>query len=85
MGKYVEILQQSVANFSFVSRSVTRKYVNQTVNNMNNEVFDTKKKLVGLHVRLKHSQMKANGCNRRWKMLVDQCQKAEVIFFCFNV
>ena len=41
-------------------------------------VLDTKKGLVQLNFRLKQAQLRAQASERRWKLLVAQCYRAEV-------
>lgn len=40
-----------------------------------------KQLLVELHARLKQAQIRARACDRRWKQLVQQCERAEVRTF----
>ena len=76
--QYMLILEQSVANFSFLSRSTTRKYVTHSTVEDNAIVFEAKKSLIELHGRLKQSQIRASACERRWKHIVLRCERAEV-------
>jgi hypothetical protein len=77
MEKYVELLQKSVANFNFAGRSNSRQYVSPTTVDQNVDL-DSKKGLVVLHAKLKQAQIKARACDRRWRILVKKCQRAEV-------
>lgn len=76
--QHMLILEQSVANFSFLSRSTTRKYVTHSTVEDNAIVFEAKKSLIELHGRLKQSQIRASACERRWKHIVLRCERAEV-------
>ena len=76
--QYVLILQDSVANFSFLGRSSTRNFVKQNSTDSGASTGDPKKDLIELHARLKQAQIRARACEKRWKHLVVQCEKAEV-------
>ena len=77
--QYILILQDSVANFSFKGRSSTRNYMSRSSTDTSSTTGDTRKGLIELHARLKQSQIRARACEQRWKHLVQQCDRAEVI------
>jgi hypothetical protein len=79
MGKNMITLQNLVANFTFVGRSTTRKYVNHAAGDDHSLALDTRMGLVELHARLKKSQIRARASERKWRMLIKQCQVAEIV------
>jgi hypothetical protein len=79
-GQYAEMLQQSIADFAFLDRSVSKSYVNPDSRDpVSNPGLDTKNSLVELNARLKQAHIRARACDRRWKHLIRQCEAAEVI------
>ena len=76
-GQYAEMLQQSIADFAFLDRSVSKSYV-QPRDPASNPGLDTKNSLVELNARLKQAHIRARACDRRWKHLIRQCEAAEV-------
>lgn len=77
--QYILVLQDSVANFTFKGRSSTRNYMSRSSTDSTSTSGDTRKGLIELHARLKQSQIRARACEKRWKHLVQQCERAEVM------
>ena len=78
-GQYAELLQQSIADFAFLDRSVSKSYVSPSTRDpASNPGLDSKNSLVELNARLKQAHIRARASDRRWKHLIRQCEAAEV-------
>ena len=78
-GQYAELLQQSIADFAFLDRSVSKSYVSPSTRDpASNPGLDTKNSLVELNARLKQAHIRARASDRRWRHLIRQCEAAEV-------
>lgn len=79
VGPFVDILRDKVANFQFVKRSKSRAYVRGfQFDKVEDSVLTTKKHLIKLHARLMTAQLKARASERRWNVLISECERQQV-------
>ena len=79
VGPFVEILSNKVTNFQFVKRSKSRAYVRGfQFDKVEDSVLTTKKHLIKLHARLMTAQLKARASERRWNVLISECERQQV-------
>lgn len=79
IGPFVEILSGKVANFQFVKRSKSRAFVRGLqFDKVEDSVLTTKKHLIKLHARLMTAQLKARASERRWNVLISECERQQV-------
>ena len=88
INKYVTVLSHKVNSFKFDQRSKSRSYSSRAkraaalppqeeVDKITNMAY-----LVRLHQRLMIAQLKARACERRWRVLVQECDRCQVRMRC---
>ena len=82
IGPLVAILKEKVSNFQFHSRSKSRAYVRSfQTERLSDDVLVSIEYLIKLHARLMTSQAKARASERRWNVLIIECDRQEVSCF----
>jgi hypothetical protein len=81
VGPFVDILNDKISNFQFGQRSKSRAFVRgfQAERVDDNELV-SKNHLIKLHARLMTAQIKARAAERRWNVLLAECERQEVLF-----
>ena len=79
IGAFVDILNDKATNFQFGRRSRSRTYVRGfQMEKVPDDVLTTKAHLVKLHARLMTAQLRARASERRWNVLLSECQRQQV-------
>jgi hypothetical protein len=78
MSSYIDALEAKILEFNFEGRSKIQHRNKKSTENQLNMI--AKKDLVDLHSQLIVMHIKANACDRRWRVLIARCLRIEVSF-----
>jgi hypothetical protein len=79
VGPFVGILNDKISNFQFGQRSKSRAFVRGfQVERVDDNELVSKDHLIKLHARLMTAQIKARAAERRWNVLLAECERQEV-------
>jgi hypothetical protein len=82
VGPLAAVLKDKVTNFQFGARSKSRAFVRGfQVEQVEDRVLVSPPHLIKLHARLMTAQIKARAAERRWNVLLSECERQEVLSF----
>jgi hypothetical protein len=80
VGPLAAVLKDKVTNFQFGARSKSRAFVRGfQVELVEDRVLVSPPHLIKLHARLMTAQIKARAAERRWNVLLSECERQEVL------
>lgn len=82
IGPFLDILSDKIASFQFAQRSKARSFVRGfQLEQIEENVLTSKAHIVKLHARLMTAQIKARASERRWNVLISECERQQVCGF----